>query len=86
MKWIPWGVLIITTAVSAAPQNSAPTAQTGAQRPGPVSPAPASSSRPAAKTGTARIRGQLLSDVGVPIREADIQLSGEVVRLLELMR
>jgi len=81
MKLSLCGVCLLSATLSAAPQTAAP----GPQQPGPTQPGPAQAGPPpqnraVPERATARIRGQVLSDAGTPIREADITLSGQQVR------
>ena len=76
MKWISCGVCLFSAALSAAAQ----TAPSGGQQPGPAQAGPTPQSRTAAAAGTARVRGVVVTDVGTPVRDADIILSGQQVR------
>src|SRR4030095_4676599 len=68
------------------PGGPAGAAQPGPAQPGPAQPGPANPGAvpqnrgPAAKTGTARIRGRVETDAGAPVRDADVTLSGDVLR------
>ena len=75
MRWIAFGVCLLSAAVAAAPQTAV---QGGL--PGPAQPGPVPQNRPASAAGTARVRGVVVSDTGAPIRDAEIILSGAQVR------
>ena len=75
MRWIAFGICLLSAAVAAAPQ----TAVQGGP-PGPAQPGPPSQNRAASPAGTARVHGVVVSDTGAPIRDAEIILSGQQVR------
>ena len=65
-------------AAQQAPNTGVPA---GARQPGPAQPAaPPQNRADVPKTGTARIRGSVVSDTGAPVRGAEVILSGDLVR------
>ena len=76
MRWISCAVCLFSAAIAAAPQTAPP----GGQLPGPAPVGPPPQSRTVPNAGTARIRGVVVTDVGTPVRDADIILSGQQVR------
>jgi len=75
MRWSATLICLCSAAVVAAAPQTVPGSQ-----PGPAQPGPPSQNRPAPVSGTARVHGVVVSDLGTPIRDADIILSGEQVR------
>lgn len=81
-----FSVCLFSAAVAAAPQTRPSGAQQpGPQQPGPQQPAPPPRPAPGPNAatvdrGTARVRVQVLTDAGTPIRDADIILSGPTLR------
>jgi hypothetical protein len=79
------GVIILMAAlVPAAQQAPNPGVATGARQPGPAQPVtPPQNRTDTPATGTARIRGRVVADTGAPVREAEVRLSGDLVRQTE---
>src|SRR5687768_5035638 len=86
MRWISsCGVFVLMAAlVPAAQQAPNPGVPTGTRQPGPAQPAERSQPRADAPgTGTARISGRVVSDMGAAVRGAEVRLSGDFVRQTE---
>ena len=72
--------LLMAALVPAAQQSSPPGVPTGAAQPGPGQPGAPQNRAAVPTTGKARVRGQVVSDAGSPVRGAEVTLSGDLVR------